>query len=306
MIMHIYSWLIDLYPKEFSRTFKGEMLGIFKERLSEEHQRGIISQAGFLIREGVGLLVSIVKEHSLSQRTRRGEFQMDKHTYRLDPRIRGAIIIGVGFAVSQIMYALLRQNSSNVLEILGSFLTRGLIAFSSLEAISIGIGTYLILEQGKRRRLITSIFIAFAYLIGIALFYKIAIAVGQLVHSDNSIILQFERFGTYAFISLMIGYTTERLFIKSIKPGQITLILGGGFLGGEIFGYGLFILSNVLIGSSPFGPWGGPEYLSMLAIQGLGEGLIVGYSLGYLQAKYFNATSQTIRKDSLLSERLEA
>jgi len=306
MIKAIYTWLIDLYPEEFSQTFKSEMLGIFNDRLEESHQKGVVGKGDYLIRELISLVASILRENIDSKKAKRGDILMKTRVTKLDPRIRGALVIGIGFALAQIGYFLLREAGSGMLQILANFLTRGLVAISMLEAISLAIGSYITLESESRRKLVLSVGIALLYMVGIALFYQVAMATTQVVRSDSPFVFQIVRFGTYGLMSLGIGYGFDLILNKDLKPGQITITLAIGFLSGEIFGYSLFLLYNVLLGTSPFGPWPAPAYIYMLTIQGLGEGLIIGYSLGLIQLKYLNKLPQIFQRDQLAKNGLEA
>lgn len=171
---------------------------------------------------------------------------------------------------------------------MADFLTSGLVALTLPEAISLAIGVFFIFEISLRfmSRSILGIIMASMYLLGIALFYKTTVCIGQMIQSEQPLVWQAIRFGTIGLIGLLVGYVLECFLTQRFKPGVITLTIGLGFFTGELFGYGLFLLYNVLLGTSPSGPWPHPLYIYMLTLQGLGRGLILGFSFGYIQSRF--------------------
>lgn len=288
MIEKLYLKILTLYPEDFNQTFRDEMVVLFTNRLEDVRENGLPDIIKFLTREFVSVLLGSIKEHLERKKNRRGEIEMKISKVKIDPRIRGALIVGAGFALSQTLYFQFRQTNSSILHIMADFLTTGLVALTLPEAISLAIGVFFIFEISLRfmSRSILSIIMGLMYLIGIVLFYKNAVFIGQIIQSEQPLVWQAIRFGTIGLIGLLVGYVLEYFLTQRFKPGVITRTIGLGFFTGELFGYGLFLLYNLLLGTSPYGPWPHPAYLYMLTLQGLGKGLILGFSFGYIQSRF--------------------
>jgi hypothetical protein len=197
-------------------------------------------------------------------------------------RLRGALLVGGGFALTQALL-LLRKPSMNVASLVEPSLSINSFVHLVPEALTISFCVFLFLVAHKRRTesLIISTIVGSVYLVGmIALTVGInALAIWTDITPGSVWVLAWI-IGLF-LVGFLMGTAIYAPLVgaKSLKS---LALLGGALSTSQVSAYLLFLLVMILSGSSISSPWYHPQFLYALVISGLGKGLVIGFALGHI------------------------